>query len=54
VAEDLAGPEPFDDPLEHAQRPAEEEGRLVGVVEIDRRQQRRAGSHMPEQHEQHR
>src|SRR5260221_336365 len=48
---DAAGNEPVPGALEDLERLAEEKGGLVRVVEIDRRQERRAGRDVPKQQE---
>src|SRR5262249_21325339 len=45
---DGARRKPVPNALEHLERLAEEEGRLVGVVKVERRQQRRARADVPD------
>ncbi|TMG72253.1 MAG: hypothetical protein E6H75_15865 [Betaproteobacteria bacterium] len=49
---DLSGNEPLPQAREHLHRLAEEERRLVGFGKIDRRKQRRARQHVPNDEEQ--
>jgi hypothetical protein len=53
VAVNLAARKPGPEPRQHLERLAEEERRLVGVVEIDRWQQGRARGHVPQDHHKH-
>src|SRR5882672_5231160 len=48
---DVTARKPDPDALQNLERLAEEKRRLVRIVEVDRRQQRRTGRHMPERQE---